>query len=143
MKILLICFASWAVAQIAKVLLGLWRERQFNWSYFVSSGGMPSSHSATVSALATSVGITYGINNVSFAIAAILAIVVMYDAAGVRRAVSRQAFILNRIMRELRQQRPRDLVEKDLRELVGHSPFQVVIGAFIGVFIAWLWLFLS
>jgi acid phosphatase family membrane protein YuiD len=140
MKILLICFASWAVAQIAKVLIGLWREHRFNWSSFVSSGGMPSSHSATVSALATSVGITYGINNVSFAISAILAIVVMYDAAGVRRAVSRQAFILNRIMKQLRDQRPRDVVEKDLRELVGHTPFQVFMGMAIGIIIAGLWM---
>ena len=143
MTLLLICLCSWAVAQIMKVIIGLLRERHFNWYYFVSSGGMPSSHSATVSALATGVGIKYGINDVSFAISAILAIVVMYDAAGVRRAVSRQAFILNRIMKQLRKQRPRELVEKDLRELVGHTPFQVFIGMAIGVIIAWLWLFLS
>ncbi len=143
MKILLICFCSWAIAQIIKVVIGLVKERRFNWSYFVASGGMPSSHSATVAALATSVGIIYGINSVSFAISAILAIVVMYDAAGVRRSVSRQAFILNRIMRELREQRPRDMLEKDLRELVGHSPFQVFVGAALGAFIAWVWLLLA
>ncbi len=143
MKILLICLASWAVAQITKVVLGILRERRFSWSYFVSSGGMPSSHSAAVSALATAIGLTYGINNVAFPIAAILALVVMYDAAGVRRAVSRQAFILNRIMRELRQQQPRDKLEKDLWELVGHSPFQVFIGMAIGVIIACLWMLLS
>ncbi len=138
MKILIICLIAWAVAQITKVLLGLWREHRFNWGYFVSAGGMPSSHSATVAALATSVGLIYGADDVSFAIATILALVVMYDAAGIRRAVSRQAFILNRIMRELRQQRPRDEVEKDVRELVGHSPFQVFIGMAMGVIIAGL-----
>jgi acid phosphatase family membrane protein YuiD len=143
MKILLICLTSWAVAQIIKVVLGLWRERQFNWNYFVSSGGMPSAHSASVSALATSIGLTYGIDNPAFPISAILAIVVMYDAAGVRRAVSRQAFLLNRLMRELRQQRPRDKVEKDLWELVGHSPFQVFIGMAIGIIIACIWMLLA
>ena len=143
MKILLICLCSWAVAQIIKVVIGLIREHRFNWSNFVSSGGMPSSHSATVSALATAVGLTYGIDNVAFPIAAILAIVVMYDAAGIRRAVSRQAFILNRIMRELREQRPREELEKDLRELVGHSPFQVFIGMAIGIIIACVWMLLT
>lgn len=136
MKILLICFCAWALAQIIKVILGLLREHQFNWNYFVSSGGMPSSHSATVSALATSVGLTYGIDNVSFAIAAVLAIVVMYDAAGVRRAVSRQAFILNRIMREMRNQKPREELGKEVKELVGHSPFQVFMGMALGIIVA-------
>ena len=136
MKILLICLCAWALAQIIKVILGFIREHQFNWSYFVSSGGMPSSHSATVSALATSVGLTYGIDNVSFAIAAVLAIVVMYDAAGVRRAVSRQAFILNRIMREMRNQKPREELGKEVKELVGHSPFQVFIGMALGIIVA-------
>ena len=136
MKILLICLTAWAIAQIIKAVIGLWREHQFSWSYFVSSGGMPSSHSATVSALATSIGLIYGINNPAFPISAILALVVMYDAAGVRRAVSRQAFILNRLMRELRQQRPREELGKDLMELVGHSPFQVFIGMALGVIIA-------
>lgn len=143
MKILLICLSAWAIAQIIKVVIGLWREHQFNWSYFVSSGGMPSAHSATVCALATSVGLTYGINNVAFPVSAILAIVVMYDAAGVRRAVSRQAFMLNRLMRELREQKPRDELGKDLMELVGHSPFQVFIGAALGVIIACIWMLLS
>lgn len=140
MTLLLLCLCSWAVAQIIKVIIGVLREHHFNWHYFIASGGMPSSHSATVSALATGIGIKYGINDVSFVIAAILAIVVMYDAAGVRRAVSRQAFILNRIMRELREQKPREKLEKDLRELVGHSPFQVFIGMAIGMIIAGLWM---
>ncbi len=136
MRILLICLCSWALAQIIKVILGLIQERQFNWNYFVSAGGMPSSHSATVSALATSIGLTYGIENPAFAISTILALVVMYDAAGVRRAVSRQAFLLNRMMREMRQQKPREELGKEVKELVGHSPFQVFIGMAIGIIIA-------
>ena len=136
MVILIICFSAWAIAQIMKVVIGVIRENRFNWSYFVTSGGMPSSHSATVSALATGMGMKYGINSPYFDIAAIVAIVVMYDAAGVRQAVGRMSVILNRVTRELREQRPRDEVEKDLKELVGHTPFQVIVGAAIGVFAA-------
>jgi uncharacterized protein len=143
MIILLICFASWAVAQATKFVIGRIREKHYDWRYFVATGGMPSSHSATVCALATSMGITYGITSAYFDIATILAIIVMYDAAGVRRAVSRQSVILNRITKELWEQRPIGEVEKDLRELWGHSPFQVIVGALIGIFIAWFWLFLS
>jgi uncharacterized protein len=143
MIILLICFTAWAIAQGTKFAIGKIREKRFDWSYFVSTGGMPSSHSSTVTALATGLGMTYGFNSPYFDISAILAIIVMYDAAGVRRAVSRQSVILNRIMRELREQRPRDEVERDLRELWGHSPFQVFVGGALGIFIAWLWLFVS
>jgi len=143
MIILLICFAAWAVAQATKFIIGRIKENHFDWRYFVATGGMPSSHSATVSALAASIGITYGITSAYFDIATILALIVMYDAAGVRRAVSRQSVILNRITKELREQRPLGEVERDLRELWGHSPFQVVVGALIGIFIAWFWLFLS
>lgn len=144
MKILLICLTAWGLAQIIKVILGLVKEHQFSWSHFVSSGGMPSSHSATVSALATSVGLIYGINNPAFPIAAILALVVMYDAAGVRRAVSRQAFMLNRLIREYRQQRPTsEELGKELLELVGHSPFQVFIGSALGVIIACVWILVT
>lgn len=143
MKLLFICLCAWATAQLAKFGIGVVREKRFNWSYFVSPGGMPSSHSATVSSLATGIGLIYSINSTYFAIAAIMALVVMYDAAGVRQSVSRQAVILNRIMRELQEQRPRGEVEKDLRELVGHTPFQVIVGAALGVSIAWLWVFLA
>jgi acid phosphatase family membrane protein YuiD len=84
-----------------------------------------------------------GLNSVVFAIAAILAIVVMYDAAGVRQAVGRQSKILNRIVKELREKRPRDEVERDLREFIGHTQFQVLAGAILGILIAWVWLILS
>jgi len=143
MIILFICLTAWATAQAIKVVLHRIKEKRFDWSYFVSTGGMPSSHSSTVCSLATALGMSYGFNSPYLDIAVILAIIVMYDAAGVRRAVSKQSVILNRIMRELREQRPRDEVERDLRELWGHSPFQVFVGALIGIFIAWVWLFLS
>jgi len=104
---------------------------------------MPSSHSALVCALAATVAIMQGFGSIAFGITAILAIVVMYDAAGLRRAVGRQASVLNRIVSELRERRPRDEVERELREFIGHTPFQVIAGAILGIFIAWLWLFIS
>ena len=104
---------------------------------------MPSSHTAVVCALAAAVAMIQGLSSVAFAITAILAIVVMYDAAGVRRAVSRQSIVLNRIVRELMEKRPRGEVERDLREFIGHTPFQVIAGAGVGIFIAWLWLTIS
>ena len=142
MNIALICLVAWAVAQGTKVALGRIREKRFDWRYFVSNGGMPSSHAAVVIALTTGIAITCGFDSPFFAISAVLAAIVIVDAAGVRRAVSRQSIVLNRIMRLLREQRPLVEVEKDLRELWGHSPFQVFVGGFMGFFIAWLWLFL-
>ncbi len=139
-NVLLISVCAWAVAQLIKVFAILIREKRLDLSYFVATGGMPSAHSATVSALATAVAMIEGLSSVAFAIATILALVVMYDAAGVRRAVSRQSSVLNRIVREFRVRRPRGEVERDLRELIGHTPFQVIIGAALGILIAWLWL---
>lgn len=104
---------------------------------------MPSAHTALVCALATAVAMMLGFNSVAFAIAAILAMVVMYDAAGVRQAVGRQSKILNRIVKELREKRPRDEVERDLREFIGHTQYQVIAGAVLGILVAWVWLTLS
>jgi len=104
---------------------------------------MPSAHTALVCALATAVAMMLGFNSVAFAIAAILAMVVMYDAAGVRQAVGRQSRIINRIVKELREKRPRDEVERDLREFIGHTQFQVIAGAILGILIAWVWLTIS
>ena len=126
-----------------KVFAVLIKEKRLDLRYFVTSGGMPSAHSSTVCALATAVALIQGFDSVAFGITAILAIVVMYDAAGVQRAVSRQSIILNRIVREIMVRRPRDEVEHDLRELIGHTPFQVIIGALLGVGIAWVWIVLG
>ena len=139
---LLISFVAWFVAQTLKVVGGLIRERRLDMSFFIRSGGMPSSHTALVTSLATSVGILLGFNSAEFAIAAVFASIVMYDAAGVRRSVSRQSVILNRILQELREHRPKD-VEHDVRELIGHTPFQVFSGALLGIGIAVVWLWLS
>jgi len=139
-KVLIVSVCVWAIAQLLKGLSETIKQKRFDFSFFITSGGMPSSHSAMVSALATAVALTTGFDSALFAVSAIMAMVVMYDAAGVRWAVSRQAAILNRIVRELRLRRPRGEVERDLRELIGHTPFQVIVGAVLGILITWLWI---
>ncbi len=142
-KALVIPAGVWVISQVLKVLVVLAREKRLELRFLVGSGGMPSSHTALVCSLATVVGMTQGFGSVVFAVVAILAMVVMYDAAGVRRAVGRQSAILNRIVKELLEKRPRDEVERDLREFIGHTPFQVIAGAVLGISIAWLWLTIS
>ena len=139
---LLIAFVAWFAAQALKVVGGLIKEKRLDMGFFIRSGGMPSSHTALVTSLATSIGILQGFNSVEFTIAVVFASIVMYDAAGVRRSVSKQSVIINRILQELRERRPKD-VEHDVRELIGHTPFQVFSGAFLGIGIAVLWLWLS
>ncbi len=130
-RILLSSFLAWAVAQVSKTILDLFRQRKLILSRLVSSGGMPSSHSALVTGLATATGRVLGLSSASFAIAVVMASIVMYDAAGVRRAVSIQARILNQMIDEAFQGSP--MAEKRLRELIGHTPFQVLVGALLGI----------
>jgi uncharacterized protein len=136
---LIIASVSWFVAQTLKVVGGLIREKRLDVSFFIRSGGMPSAHTALVTSLATSVGVLTGFNSIEFSISAVFASIVMYDAAGVRRSVSKQSEILNKILRELRERRPKD-VEHDVRELIGHTPFQVFSGGILGIGIALVWL---
>lgn len=120
-------------------LLTFWRRyRRIDFRILVQTGGMPSSHSAVVTALATAVGIREGTGSALFAMACILAAVVMYDAAGVRRAAGKQAAVLNRILEDMYQGQP--VAEERLRELLGHTPFEVIVGAAVGAGIAWAWL---
>lgn len=126
----------WAVAQVLKVFYHLTTQKKLDLRLLTSAGGMPSSHSAFVSALTTAIALREGLGSSAFAICVVFASVVMYDAAGVRRAASRQASILNRILDELFKGQP--LSEERLRELIGHTPIQVVVGASIGVVLTWL-----
>jgi len=128
---------AWFLAQISKLLIVLLRERQLQLSYLTSAGGMPSSHSAVVVALATRVGMDQGIGSPLFAIAFIFAGVVLYDAAGIRRAVSVQARILNRMLEEVIELKRFN--EKRLLELLGHTPFEVFIGSLLGMLVALSW----
>lgn len=131
-------FFAWAIAQILKVIIELIWKHKLNLRLLTSAGGMPSSHSATVCALATAIAIHDGMSSSLFAMSLVLATVVMYDAAGVRRAAGIQARILNQIIDELFQGHP--ISEVRLRELLGHTPVQVVVGAALGIVLAWAWL---
>ncbi len=135
-RILITSIVAWLAAQISKTIYELIRQRELRLSRLVSSGGMPSSHSALVTALATATGRVLGVSSAGFAITVVLASIVMYDAAGVRRAVSIQARILNQMIDEAFQGHP--FAEKRLRELIGHTPIQVFVGGLLGIGIALL-----
>ena len=130
-RVLLAAFLAWALAQLSKTVYELLRQRKLVLSRLVSAGGMPSSHSALVTGLATATGRQLGIASAAFAITVVLAAIVMYDAAGVRRAVSIQARILNQMIEEAFQGSLHG--EKRLRELIGHTPIQVFVGGLLGV----------
>ena len=132
--VLVSCVIAWAVAQITKPLIHYVHSRRVDLGYFVTAGGMPSSHSAVVVALATRVGVDTGLSSIAFALAAVFAAVVMYDAAGVRRAVSLQARVLNRMLTEMIE--AQHFNEERLRELIGHTPFEVAVGALLGALAA-------
>jgi len=140
---LIIPACTWVVAQLIKMIIALAKGDGLDWSYMVSSGGMPSAHSAVVSALATSVAMIDGVGSTFFGIAVVLALIVMYDSAGVRQSVSQQSAVLNRIVGELKLHQPLFKLEADLRELVGHTPFQVIVGSALGIVISFTWLLLA
>jgi len=133
-KIFMTTISAWVIAQTVKVTLGVIRQRKFDFRWFVGTGGMPSSHAAGASCLATAVGLKSGFDTIYFALAASFALVVMFDAQGVRRASGRQARILNKITEDIYWQGK--LKENRLRELIGHTPVEVIVGFFLGVAIA-------
>ncbi len=137
-RVLQATFVAWVTAQILKVVIELIWKHRLDLRLLTSAGGMPSSHSATVCGLATAVALHDGLSSTLFAISAVLAVVVMYDAAGVRRAAGIQARILNQIIDELFQGHP--ISETHLRELLGHTPIQVFAGAVLGAALAWAWM---
>lgn len=125
---------SWFVAQSLKVIITLLVEREFKFERFHGSGGMPSSHTATIVAASTAIGLTEGWDSPIFALALILSFIVMYDASGVRRSVGKQAKLLNDIILDLYKHK--HLGEERLKELVGHKPTEVAAGAVLGIIIA-------
>ncbi|MCX5696794.1 MAG: divergent PAP2 family protein [Candidatus Omnitrophica bacterium] len=133
-KIFMTTLAAWIIAQMVKVTLGVMREKRFDFRWFIGTGGMPSSHAAGASCLATAIGLEFGFDTVYFALAAAFALVVMFDAQGVRRATGRQARILNKITEDIYWQGK--IKEHRLRELVGHTPMEVIVGFLLGVTIA-------
>ncbi len=137
-KIFLTAGISWFSAQVIKTIINFHFTRKIDWERMVGSGGMPSCHSATVCALSTVCGISYGFDSYQFALAAIVAIIVMYDARGVRRETGKQAVIIKEIMEYLSNPvnaRKPEFSDENLKELVGHTPLQVAVGAVFGVII--------
>lgn len=126
------------IAQVLKLLIYYAVEREWQWERFVETGVMPSSHAATVSALATGVGITEGWGSAYFAIAAVLAFIVMYDATGIRRAAGMHAQLLNDLVEELQELRKQGPKPEPLKELLGHTYLEVAVGAIIGAIFAWI-----
>jgi len=122
-------------------LSSLISENRLNIRRLWETGGMPSSHSSTVSALAASVGITYGVDSPLFAISVVFAIIVMHDAAGIRRAAGKQASALNRLGVTLSKIFDERFDEEHLKELLGHNPIEVMTGALLGVAIAFIFKF--
>lgn len=128
--------SAWVIAQSIKVTLGVIRHKRFDFRWFVGTGGMPSSHAAGAACLATAVGLEYSFTSVYFALAASFAIVVMFDAHTVRHSTGKQAHILNKIMDDIYWQGR--IHEGRLRELIGHTPIEVIAGACLGTVIAFL-----
>jgi len=124
-------FISWFLAQIIKVIIYWMLEKKLNIWHFFEAGGMPSTHSASVTALTLSILLTQGPGSPLFVVSSVFSLIVMYDAAGVRRSAGKQAEILNKMVDDL-YSTGRVKVEK-LKELLGHDPIEVVIGASIGV----------
>ena len=131
MRYLLAPIVAWTIAQASKVILSSVRKRRLNLRVLAETGGMPSSHSAIVMGLTAATGKYSGLGSAAFAIALIFSFVVMYDAAGLRRAAGRQAEILNRLVEDLVHMR--GVQEQKLRELLGHTPVEVLVGAALGI----------
>jgi len=127
---------AWMIAQTTKMALFFIRTRRINFAYLVSTGGMPSAHSAFVSALATSVGLRVGMGDPLFAVTIAFALVVMFDAQSVRRAAGLQASVLNQIVDELFKNRR--IADGKLAELLGHTRLEVFLGMLLGIVVALL-----
>lgn len=134
--ILMSALTAWFLAQILKTITSFWKMKEFNAERLVGAGGMPSSHTSLVVALASAVAFHDGFDSPLFAVASVLAAIVMYDAAGVRRAAGKQAKVINKLVREMKVEHT--VRDTRLKELLGHTPLEVLAGALLGVSIAYL-----
>lgn len=130
--ILWMAVAAWAIAQVLKLAISSAQAKKFAWRYLSMGGGMPSSHSAMACACATGVGFSEGLDAPLFAIAAVFAFIVMYDACNVRWETGKQAMLLNRILSHWPGEWPEER-KKPMKETLGHTPFQVAMGALLGI----------
>ena len=132
-RILIAAFFGWLTAPVLKPIISVMVNKEFNPERLMGDGGMPSSHSATVMALVTATCFYYGAGSFEFAISAVLALIVMHDAMGVRRETGIQAKAINNMMEWLQELNGEINVEEKLKEFVGHTPIQVFFGALLGV----------
>lgn len=132
-KYLVVPFLLWFIIQLSKVIQDIIKTKKFNFKRILGAGGMPSSHSAIVTVLATLIGKYEGFDTPLFGIAVIFAFVVMYDAAGVRRAAGKQASLLNKLIETPGLTGLQ--VSERLVEVLGHTPFQVFVGALLGIIV--------
>ena len=137
-EIILSAITANVIAQLYKFILFLAKHKKLNFKRLFQTGGMPSSHSAFMMAMATSTGLIAGFSSVAFAIALTMSLVVMYDAAGLRRAVGKQASVLNQIVSEIFSEHP-NLSSQKFKELLGHTPIEVLVGALLGCAVA-IWM---
>ena len=131
-KVLGISIFACFLAQFIKIFTG--EDKRIDFSRIVTSGGMPSSHSSFVTSLSTLVGLEKGFNSIEFAVVLVFSLIIMYDASGVRRAVGKQATILNQIVDDIHH--GKHIKPDKLKELVGHTPFEVLMGALLGIVVA-------
>lgn len=135
--ILMSALTAWLLAQIIKIFTSYYKNKRVNLERLVGAGGMPSSHTALVVSLATAVGLKDGFESPLFAVSFVLAAIVMYDAAGVRRAAGKQAKVINKLLIEMKSEHT--LKDTRLKELLGHTPLEVLAGAVLGFLIAYLY----
>jgi len=133
-RVLIAGFFAWVVGQFLKFPLEYIFNKRWNWGIMFSSGGMPSSHSALVTAVALSIGFQNGFDTSIFALAMAIAMIIIYDAAGVRRQAGIHAERINEIMKSFIESR--HFQEEDLKEMLGHTPFEVIAGVLLGFFIS-------
>lgn len=133
-KILLSAILGWVTAQLLKTIINTLLTKEFNPERLIGSGGMPSSHSATVTALTTASAMVYGFSSFEFAVSFVLSTIVLYDAMGVRRETGKQSKLLNLMVRTFNHEK-KTLPEELLREYIGHSPLQVLAGVILGILI--------
>jgi uncharacterized protein len=129
-RVFIVTLVCWLVAQLIKITISVVREKRFNFKWLIGTGGMPSSHCAATSSLATTLGLSYGFDTGVFAIGLGFAIVTMFDAQSARRAIGKQAEILNKMVEDIYFKKP--IKEERLAELIGHTPVQVLAGAILG-----------
>lgn len=133
-KIIQVSVLSWFIAQLIKIIIDCIKNKTINPALIVSSGGMPSSHSSFVTALACATGFQEGFNSALFAVTFVVSMVVMYDASGVRRAAGKQAEVLNIFIANFEKHGIK--IDSKLKELLGHSPIEVFAGAILGIVVA-------